>query len=203
MKIKVSKMSGKLKDIEAINSNPLSNLFCQSMNASGKKDCICTHCYSCSMLKAYRRNCVPAFEMNSKVLSQGKLELNDMPRFSKKNNIIRLHAHGELINDTHLLNLIDIVISNPTKTFSLYTKRADLIDKVFTNLAKPDNLILVYSNPTIDTPITTIPRHFDKVFNVYQNKYQDKINCGSKNCNGCRNCYDKNKVNIIYEAIKR
>jgi len=202
MKIKISEMSGKLKDIQAINTNPLTNDFCQSMNASSNDSCICTHCYSCSMLLAYRKNCVPAFEYNSFHLRHDSFSDDDIPKFNKKNDIVRIHAHGEIQNATHLKNLLKIVKATPEKTFSLYTKRMDIVNEVFTLTQTPSNLIMVFSNPTIDKPILKVPKHFDKVFNVCKEKYLDKINCGAKSCNGCRNCYDKSKTNILYEAIK-
>jgi len=198
MGIKISEMTGKLKGIEAINTNPLSNDFCKKMSSCGNSGIICTKCYSCSMLKSYRKNCVPAFERNSVALSTE--ELNDIPKL-KKNDIIRIHAHGELINKLHLLNLIKIVNAYPNKTFSLYTKRKDIINNVFENTIKPDNLILVYSNSTIDVPID-IPEKFQKVFNVCRTTNLEKINCGAASCNTCRKCYDINKENIIYEMIK-
>lgn len=199
MGIKISEMTGKLKGIEAINTNPLSNEFCKSMHASSNKGIICTECYSCSMLTKYRRNCVPAFERNSVVLSTE--ELNDIPKL-KKNDIIRIHAHGELINDTHLNNILKVIKAYPDKTFSLYTKRRDIIEKNFGDNTKPKNLILVYSNPNIDIPLNDTPKHFDKVFNVCRTTNLDKINCGAASCNTCRKCYDLNKENIIYEMIK-
>jgi len=201
MKIKISDMTGKLKGIPAINTNPLSNEFCKTMNSQENNNIICSKCYSCSMLKTYRKNCVPAFEKNSIILSTD--EIKEIPKI-KKNNIVRINAHGELINDTHLNNLIKIIDANPNITFSLYTKRKDLISNKFDVEKKPSNLILVYSNPIIDTPIETIEYlpYFDKVFNVCRDKYRDKINCGANNCNACRKCYDKGKENIIYEMLK-
>jgi len=145
---------------------------------------------------------VPSFELNSKTLLQGKIYLNEMPKFNKTSNIIRLHAHGELQNTQHLKNLLTIVKANPTKTFSLYTKRIDIINDIFAKAKIPSNLIMVYSNPVIDKPITKVPMHFNKVFNVCRDKYKDRINCGAKSCNTCRLCYDKAKTNIIYEMIK-
>jgi len=196
MKINISEMTGKLKGIQAINTNPLSNPFCQKMNGSLDNTLICSSCYSCKMLKGYRRNCVPAFERNSETLSSAAITNEDIPKI--KSNIVRIHAHGELINETHLDNIISIANKYPTKTFSLYTKRKDMI----INKSIPSNMILVYSNPKIDAPITEVPEKFDKVFNVCRTTNLDKINCGANNCNACRKCYDKGKENIIYEMIK-
>ena len=42
MKLKISNMTGKLKDIQAINTNTLSNDFCKKENQSNNPDKICT-----------------------------------------------------------------------------------------------------------------------------------------------------------------
>ena len=199
-KIKISVMSGKMKDIPAINTNPLSNAFCQRMHNSGNKNVICKDCYSCAMLKAYRKNCVPAFERNTQIL-QNEISQEQIPSF-KKNDIVRIHAHGELINEQHMKNLMNIAEKNQTITFSLYTKRNDIVTNVLEKNEKPNNMIIVYSNPIVDKPITKVPEKFDKVFNVCRDKHKDKINCGALNCNTCRKCYKLNSENIIYEQIK-
>jgi len=154
------------------------------------------------MLLAYRKNCVPVFEQNSQTFIQKEISADEMPLFNTKNNIVRLHAHGELQNAQHLKNLLVIVKNNPTKMFSLYTKRLDIINDVLGVTQTPSNLILVFSNPLIDAPISIVPKYFHKVFNVLRTTNLNKINCGSKNCNSCRNCYDKTKTNILYEMIK-
>jgi len=48
--IKVSVMTGKLVEIPAINTNTLTNEFCQEMHTSSPK-CICWDCYSYAMLE--------------------------------------------------------------------------------------------------------------------------------------------------------
>ena len=58
----------------------------------------------------------------------------------------RFNAHGELINLTHLENLVRIAKKNPHCNFALWTKRNDLIVKYFKTRDKPKNFILVYSN---------------------------------------------------------
>lgn len=199
-KIKVSQMSGKMKNVPAINTNPLSNSFCKKMNNSQNNNIICKNCYSYNMLKTYRKNCVPSFERNTNIL-KNKIFEEQIPLF-KKNNIVRIHAHGELINTTHLKNIFKITNKNPNQTFSLYTKRTDIVNHLLDNQVKPNNMIIIYSNPIIDKPITKIPQNFDKVFNICKNKHLDKINCGAKSCNTCRNCYKFNGNNIIYEKIK-
>ena len=50
MKLKISNMTGKLEDIQALNSNTLSNAFCKKENQSNNPDKICTICYSFYMI---------------------------------------------------------------------------------------------------------------------------------------------------------
>ena len=64
--IKISKMSGKLAGLLAINTNTVTNPFCMSM---AKTDTVCGKCYSHKMLSSYRKGCQKAFQHNSDALS--------------------------------------------------------------------------------------------------------------------------------------
>ena len=203
MTIKVSNMSGKLYGLQAINSNTLSNVFCQKENQSLNSDKICTICFSWYMLQTFRKGCVNAWEKNSVTLSTTKLDWHDIVKLKfKKNDIVRLHGHGELINLLHLDNFVRICQHFCDKTFALWTKRVDLVRKYFTERKIPNNLILIYSNPKINNVMTKIPRPFHKVFNNVSEKHELE-NCSGQKCNECRLCYsfDK-KVNIIVENTK-
>jgi hypothetical protein len=194
--IKISEMTGKLAGLQAVNSNPLTNPFCQTM--AKVKGSICSHCYSCSMLNGYRRNCIPAFEHNGKLLSAGLIPENQHPVF--KTDLVRFHAHGELINLDHLLNLWNIAISNPTKTFGFWTKRKDLLKQAYDlGAICPPNVIMIYSNPAIDKPIKP-PRYFNKSFNVVSDN--NGVNCGAASCNTCRKCYQLSGPSVIVEQLK-
>ena len=198
IKVKKSKMSGKLSEIDAYNTNPLDNSFCKKMHASKNKNIICTKCYSVRMLETYRKNCVPRFKANGEALKK-KLTIKEIQK--PKTELVRFSAHGEIINKTHLINFFNICEAYPKKKMSLYTKRLDILNKVIEGRKKPKNLIVVYSNPLIDQPITKVPKNCDKVFNVLKDKYLNKVNCGAKSCNTCRMCYTKG-TKIIYEKIK-
>tara|TARA_R100001530_G_scaffold119860_1_gene87097 strand:- start:261 stop:929 length:669 start_codon:yes stop_codon:yes gene_type:complete len=203
MKIKVSNMSGKLFNLQAINSNTLSNSFCQKENQSLNPDKICTICFSWYMLQTFRKGCVDAWEKNSVILSTTKLSRDDIVKLKfKKNDIVRLHGHGELINLLHLDNFVRICQHFTNKTFALWSKRIDLIRKYFKENKIPDNLILIYSNPKINNVMTKIPHPFHKVFNTVSEKHELE-NCSGQKCDECRLCYsfDK-KVNIIVENTK-
>ena len=195
--LKISEMSGKLKHIPAINCNPLTNEFCKKMSLT---DSVCKHCYSQKMLKTFRANCVKSFENNSKLLSENVIVEYDLPTIN--NVFFRFHAHGELINNVHFINLLGIVHKNPRTTFALWTKRKDIVNEILANWVKPKNLILIYSNPSVDTILKDVPKYFDKVFNVTADTFNNVINCGSKSCWNCGLCYTKNETSVIIEKIK-
>ena len=197
--IKVSKMSGKLIDIPAINTNTLSNEYCVKMKES---DSICKYCYSHNMLETFRKNCVPAFQHNSEMLSEAELIPAMLPRVNSA--YFRFNGHGELINETHLINIMAICEKNPHTSFALWTKRKNIVNGLLRKRSKPDNLILVYSNPKIDCVMTEPPRHFDKVFNnVSKPVYKSIENCTGQKCIECLACYRKDSgINVIVEKVK-
>ena len=59
------------------------------------------------------------------------------PLFLLDRSIARFHSHGELINETHLINLVNIALHNPHCNFALWTKRFDIISKYFKKNKKP------------------------------------------------------------------
>ena len=201
MQIKKSKMSGKLLYLDAINSNTLSNEFCIKEHQSPVKNKICKKCFSFAMLESYRSNCIPNFENNSVALST--MIHTDYSYLKFRNNIVRLHGHGELINQIHLHNFVELVKFFPKHTFALWSKKIDIVRKYFKTNKIPANLILVYSNPIVDKVMTKIPRPFHKVFNNVSEYYTGgDENCTGQKCNDCRLCYKFDAENIIIEQEK-
>lgn len=198
--LKISKMTGKLKHIPAINTNTLSNVFCKDRRET---DTVCQHCYSFNMLETFRKSCVDPWEVNSKLLSEGELSKHSLPVVNSA--VFRFHGHGELINDTHLINLMNICETNPLTTFSLWTKRPKIVNKVLKSRPKPESLILIYSNPSLSKVLDKVPTNFDKVFNVTKNHTptSDYTDCTGVSCMKCLACYQKgNGRDIIVEALK-
>lgn len=193
--VHVSKMSGKLTGIPGINTNTLSNPFCQKANASSDTSNICTRCYSHAMLRTYRAGCVDAFERNSKLLSGQVLLPWQIPVIPSRH--VRVSAHGELINATHLENVYRIAESNKHATFALWTKRKDLVRK---HRARPENVILVYSNPHTNR-VVGVPKGFDKVFNNVDEP-DARENCTGQKCITCLACYQHGGTDVIVERVK-
>ena len=200
--IHISNLNGKLAEFHAISVNTLSNKFCQKMhNIKPEKEIICTDCYSWALLQGFRKNVAVALQRNSDLLGSRVLAQKELPRIKDKE--FRFNAHGELINETHLQNLINIAQCNRQTMFSLWSKRKGLIKNYFDRQKKPSNLILIYSNPVKDTVQTKPPVWFNKVFNnVYADNFLDQQNCTGQKCKDCLLCYQKNTTNVIVEKVK-
>lgn len=195
--VHISKMSGKLKGIDAINTNTVTNEFCQKMQ---KGNNICKHCYSQAMLTGSRKNCQASFQRNSDLLSSRRLLPHEIPIINAA--WFRIHGHGELINDVHLHNICAIAFHNPQTTFALWTKRKDLINEYVTNVSMPPpNLILIYSNPQLDKVMTEPPMNFDKVFNNITDKTRPAL-CTGQKCMDCLECYRHSGADVIVEHVK-
>ncbi len=165
-------------------------------------DTICSKCYATTYLKM-RKNLKLALERNSELLSNAVIPTDELPIINA--SIFRFEAFGDLINDTHLVNFINIAKANPNTTFALWTKNAHILKSVFSNTDKPNNLNIILSSPFINK-VATVPTELsniiDKVFTVYDKAQNVDINCGSKDCLGCRLCYSKNNTTLISERLK-
>lgn len=192
--------TGKMEGIQSINTNTLTNPFCKK--ASKNKNSICNKCYSIRQLKTIRTNCIKPFQHNSNLLSKRILNNNEIPTILQSK--FRFNSHSELINLTHLKNLMLITTKNPHCTFALWFKRYDLIKQYFSKHKKPKNLILVFSNSILNKPIKKLPLYVNKTFNNVSKDYTNKneVNCSGK-CKDCLKCYTiTDTTRHIIEYIK-
>ena len=193
--VHISTMTGKLAGIFAVNTNTMTNTFCTKMAATAA---VCSVCYSRAMLQGSRKNCTPAFERNSALLSAALIPMERLPVINA--NIFRFHGHGELINSNHLENFYRIAERNPATTFSLWTKRRDLVR---TGRTAPVNFILIYSNPSLSKLMHKVPPRFHKVFNNVKVDYAGSANCTGQKCLDCRICYTPGGESVIVEHVKK
>ena len=210
-KIHLSKMTGKLEDFVAISTNTVTNDFCKKRyeeakvknDKAGKVVDICGVCYSQTMLATYRKNMQGALQRNSDLLSTTVIPEEDLPTFLHA--FLRIDAHGELINETHLVNIVNIAKHNPHCAIALWTKRTDLVKPFFDKNEKPANLILIYSNPKVGTILSKPPKHFDRTFNnVLEDEHVEQQNCTGQKCKNCMLCYTLNNgVTTIVEKVKK
>ena len=199
--LKISNGSGKLADIQSLNTNTLTNDFCIAMHNAAAEDVICRKCYSVTMLNGLRKNCAPSWQVNSDILSGGLIPPHMLPTILQA--FFRFSSHGELINMTHLENLHNITMHNPHCTFALWTKRKGFIRKFYEKNEKPAKLILIYSNPRIDRVMTEPPALFDRTFNNVSKGSDVAQNCTGQKCRDCLLCYTPNNgVKTIIEAVK-
>ena len=213
--IHISKLNGKLQDFQAISVNTLSNDFCQAMHNIKRDDVICRKCYSFATLESKRfgSNLEKALQRNSDLLSK-PLNKDCIPFINAA--YFRFDAHGELINRVHFENLILIAQYNPKCNFALWTKCKDIVNLVKRDLKQegrrfPANLILVWSNPIVDSVHFQPPEGFDYVFNNVTNDhyvnnfdsyYKYHQPCTGQKCKDCLNCYDFNNNPCVIEKVK-
>jgi len=197
-----SKMSGKLDEMFAINTNTLTNEFCLKQHKAKGDKHICIKCYSFKSLLEYRQNCVEPFQRNSDLLSSRILTHEEIMAFKPKGKlgIYRFDGHGELINNIHLKNCMMIAEYHPEFVFALWSKRKDLVQNYVFSSGKPDNMVLIYSNPVIDRVMSKPPKYFDKVFNNVSGEHPLE-NCTGQKCKDCKLCYVSDET-IIVEKVK-
>ena len=206
MAIHISKMTGKLEGFQAISTNTVTNEYCQKQYKKQDAKNICTFCYSHNMLNTFRKNMQTSLQRNTDLLNSKVLHPDALPIINSA--FFRFNAHGEFALDKkqgtiNLENYVNIALKNPHCTFSLWTKRFDIIKPYFDNHEKPKNLILIYSSPLTNHIMTKIPKHFDKIFNtVIETDFIDKQNCTGQKCKDCLLCYKKNTTSIIVEKVK-
>ncbi|HRZ18680.1 MAG TPA: hypothetical protein P5136_01370 [Methanofastidiosum sp.] len=192
---------GKMKGLWSINTSTMSNPFCQKMQ---KTNAICSKCYAQRIEHTYgRKQPIGIWKENGKILSSRILKDKEI-RIFKKDVPIRFHSFGELLNLTHLLNFFKIATMNPDRIFALWSKRSDLVRKVYKD--KPANLILIYSTPQINKLKPKKLQGFDKVFSVYTEEFAKehkiKINCHAS-CINCMTCYSHSQTVYVNELVKK
>ena len=194
-------MTGKLEGFQAITTNTTSNDYCIKQYNKKDKNNICTFCYSHEMLNTYRKSMANALQRNTDLLPIKVLHEDGLPLINSA--FFRFNAHGELINEINLINYVNIALKNKHCTFSLWSKRFDIISKYFRTHDKPKNLILIYSNPKINHILETVPKYFDKTFNnVQEDLNKNRQNCSGQKCKDCLLCYKFDTTQIIVEKVK-
>lgn len=201
MEVHITTHSGKMEGIRSISTNPLSNVFCETMHKSSNKCVICTHCYA-HTYALMRPSLKMHLQNNSELLSKAVLLPSVLPKYSDR--FMRFNSFGELINVNHLVNLFSICNNNPQTTHVLYSKRMNLIEQMHDFV--PRNLIIIESNPMVNAPILH-PRSWaaNYVFNVVTKRFVEErmlpVTC-IKNCYQCQRCYTFGNTRSIIEVLK-
>ena len=195
------KMQGKMLGFHTLNTSPLDNMFCEAMSRNPKS--ICHNCYSRRGLRTYNPHGRVPWKRNGQILSSKVLDDADLPVISKE--YFRFQSHGELINENHYINLVNIAKKNPNTAFLLPTKRIDIVNKH--GKMGATNLILSYSEPLVNHPVKKLPKHFNRRFSVFTPEYAEEhnidINCAGKRCMDCLQCYRiGNNLKWVNELIR-
>lgn len=198
-------LRGKMEGMTVVTSSCTDNPHCKKL--SKIEGAICAHCYAQRGL-SYMRGPREAYVKNGKILSSGVIPRDELPFINAF--FCRLESHGDLINETHLQNYVNLCKKNKHCKFSLWTKAFDLVYSYFSVHKTPSNLTIVFSSLMVNQRMD-IERYKAiglkcKVFTVYDKQYlkahpEVKINCGARSCITCAKCYTS-KEEVINEIQK-
>lgn len=198
--------TGKMEGINSIGTSCADNPFCIKRRENG--DSVCAHCYAATYMKM-RPALKERLKVNAEILTTRMLENRELPFINS--HLFRFESFGDLYNETHLENYIQICLHNPFTQFGLWTKNTWILDDVFEKkgIAKPKNMSIVVSSPLLNKQMEIDRERFwfvDHVFTVYDKKFIETnsicINCGAKSCLRCQLCYFKNTEFYINEKLK-
>jgi len=195
----------KLDGFMSLNTSTINNQFCQKMFSSRLTDIICNKCYAKTLEKRYFSK-TDKLDTNASILSESIMIWDHVPYYPLL-SVLRVHSIGELINDIHFINIVLIARKNPHCNVALWTKRPDIVKRVFkSGYSKPANLILIYSNPRVNCDYEIkVPEYFDKVFSNYTKDFVKQnsvdVNC-NRTCKDCMICYQHNDIEQIKEIVK-
>lgn len=198
-------MSGKMLHIPSISSNTLLNPNCNRYRTIAGS--ICEKCYAKNTLSRYKSVRDNASD-NYNLLTSGILDLDLLPKFdSRLTKIVRLESFGDIANEYHLINFVNICNLSSDVTFVLWTKNPHIVKAVFDNMPKPENLIIIQSSLFMNEVIERANEYIDKVFVVWSSEEKANengctINCGSRDCFGCLRCYANHNYEVIHELLK-
>lgn len=206
--------SGKMNGMISISTSPLKNERCKARAACQDCNCICTHCYSNAMMDKYDALSVK-LAANTDALTSEIIPGYELPEINPgRHPYGRIEAFGDLVNETQVINYLDIIAVNPGVHFAWWTKNPDLIKAALITgeYVIPENVTIIYSNPIIDREIDInklrqVYPFINKVFTVWSTKEAADavgrgINCGARHCMSCGLCYEPNNVEYVNELLK-
>lgn len=210
--IKISTHEGKMRGIKSISTSPLLNHNCQKNRSICGS--ICQKCFS-HALCGFRKSLRASLEANTKLLTSRVLADSELPNLTGE-SVFRFCSFGDLNNETQLQNYINIAKKNPGTKFALWSKQYNLCLEYFKKHDVPENFTLILSSLMMNKRINLDsmkklgkfkPGQL-KSFTVFDKSYiaahplEAHINCGSRSCLGCRQCYDQVPVEEINEVLK-
>lgn len=190
-------LNGKLTGVVGISTDTTTSMFCKLNHALYS---VCKTCYSFASLE----NGVHKKTIKKSLLPNEALrlfELQGQPPALLGRRLARINVHGDIENEVHWKNILNLVLANPKTQFSLFTKNAKLFGAVFKIYVKPDNLTMVYSVPALNAVDTKKPYWADKVFVVIEKGLEGvEPNCEEKLCAECEMCFHQGGESRIIEV---
>lgn len=195
-------MSGKMSGIPSISTSCLENPICKARMQN--PDSICAHCYAAATLQRYTA-AGKAMSVNYTLLSETVLPFELLPRFGNV-SIVRIESFGDIGTYEHAVNYANIARVNPQIVFAWWTKNANIVNQVFDDFGKPENVLLIESSEKVNEQKKHVSKYADKVFTVYDESaiaaQGIDINCGARSCVTCRRCYRKDTEKTVSEKLK-
>lgn len=197
---------GKMEHIHSLSTNSMLNPFC--IAHAKLANCVCSHCYAVSLIKSRPSMFIP-LTINQLLLSNYVLPVEILPVIN--NELFRFESFGDLGSVNQVTNYLNIAgkPENANIKFALWTKNPLIIKEALkAGARKPETLQIVFSGFRLNVHIDveSIKKVFpfvDRVFIVWEtDENNPRINCGKRDCNGCRACYSENGNKTINEALK-
>ena len=214
--VKFSTHDGKMSDFHSISTSCKSNPNCkryQSLDGS-----ICKDCFS-EALQNIRKNLKAVLEKNFDVLTTVLIPEEEWPLLNDL--LFRIESFGDLATVIQARNYLRLIKRNPLVRFGWWTKNPHIILKALelegydtSKHERPSNVTFlvssVYKNKALGVDVWQKAYYFiDKEFTVYTAEYmlengldETFINCGSRRCLDCKNCYLNTGDRQVRELLK-
>ena len=199
----------KMDGMTSLSTCPTLNFLC--VLRSHIDGLICKHCYSMTMNKRFA-NLRKKLERNTYYLTQKIIPFEYIPYINAV--LFRLESFGDLQNEIQAINYLNLITKNSHVSFAWWTKNPQFIKKALNTLGieKPSNVQIIFSSPCMNkaADIEILKKVFpfiDKVFTVFDKEFIKNnpnvvINCGSRKCRECQNCYRADGVKMVCEVVK-
>lgn len=185
----------KLEGFKSLSTSPLLNPLCIGRHAN--KALICASCYSYTYNKM-RKGLREKLARNTRILTESIIDFASIPILNDR--FFRIESFGDLQNTTQAINYLNLIRKNPDTQFGWWTKNPNFIRMALKELGieKPNNVQIILSacGLNVEIPIEIVKKRFpfiDKVFTVFDSEYIKEhgveINCGTRHCKDCLNCY--------------
>lgn len=198
----------KLQNMHSIGTSCLCNSLCEYRQ--GKKELICSRCYAVKYLRL-RKTLRDKLAFTTWLYNNYEITEKQVPFIN--DSIFRFESFGDIHSVLQVKNYFTICNANKNTIFAIWTKNPGIMKLAIQEKKKPNNLIVIYSDPLIngmsEETYNDILKQYpfiDKIFVVYEKDFaienNIEINCGGSACVYCGNCYTKKDVTIIREIRK-